>query len=378
MKFFAFTYRIQKIFLSIKLNVNNIAKYVKLQERERKKQVNTVSAKVKKEERGLYPEVIGIILSAIGAALLWTSPDNLVKQTMCALIGLAGFGILTPMMQTRKITPAIRVIAGVMGLALLAANVLIGDAENGAQNWLTIKGWRFQPSELVKVCLVILAAGLKKDSSKIRFFVFTAFSAIAVLAMALINDFGSALIFFLAYLAAAIDNKKYSIAGLALIGAGGAGTAAVKLKPHIASRFLSCGKAWENAATTGYQQTRTMVAIASGGLFGVGIGKGWLRNVIAADTDMVFGIVCEELGLIVGVVMITLILYLGIAVLLRPSGSGAVAAAVILMTQMALNVLGSVDVVPFTGVTFPFVSRGGTSVLACWGLLAVIDGDKNA
>ncbi len=347
--------------------------------RERKNTVKAVSEKAKTEEKKLYPEVVGIILSAIGVALLWTDWSNMIKQTMCALIGLAGFGILAPMMQARRIKPAIRVLAALLGVALIAANVVLGESEYGAQNWLTIAGWTFQPSELVKVCVVLLATGLTDKRSKFRFILFTAFSAVAVLAMAFINDFGSALVFFLAYLAAAVDNKRYYMAGLAAVSAGGAGALAVKLRPHIAARFLSCGKAWENVATTGYQQTRTMIAIASGGLVGAGLGNGWLRGVAAADTDMVFGIVCEELGLIVGVLMIILVLYLGVAVLMRPSsGSGAVAAAVILMAQMALNVLGSVDVVPFTGVTFPFVSRGGTSVLACWGLLAVIDGDKNA
>ncbi len=325
----------------------------------------------------MYPEIIGAILSVVGILLLCTSLNNMIKQTACVIVGIIGFEVLVAILRKNKARPAMGVLAGVLSLALLAANVAIGISENGAQNWITIYGITFQPSELVKVCLAIQAAGLRSDTSRLKFYTFTFFSAVSVLTMAAINDFGTALIFFIAYLAVALDRQRFAMTGLAAVSAAGAGFAAVKLRPHIAARFLSYGKAWENAATTGYQQTRTMIAIASGGLFGVGLGRGWLRNITAADTDMVFGIVCEEMGLLTGIVTIVMILFLGIKTLTRPNGSGAIAAATMLMTQMALNVLGSVDIVPFTGVTFPFISRGGTSILACWGLLAVINGDEN-
>lgn len=337
--------------------------------------MSKISEKEMVANKEIYPEIIAVILSSIGILLLCTNVENMIKQTVCVLIGLVGYEILSALIGKNKLTSLMCILAAILGLALLGANLLIGDAANGAQNWLTIKGWRFQPSELVKVCMAIQAAGLYKGCPRQRFFVFTAFSAISVIIMALTNDFGTALIFFVGYLAAAVECGRFSYVGLASISAVAAGYGMVKIKPYIAARFTSCGNAWENAATTGYQQTRTMVAAASGGLFGVGLGNGWLRNVIAADTDMVFGVICEEMGLIIGLAAVASLLLLGIVVLSRPSGCGAVTAIVILMVQMALNVLGSVDIIPFTGVTFPFISRGGTSVIACWGLLAVIKGD---
>lgn len=340
--------------------------------------MNSISETEKEEKKEIYPEVIGVALCAVGILLLCTNLEAMIKQAVCVIAGIIGYEILSSALRRDKLTSLMCILAAILGLGLLAANFIMGESENGAQNWLTVRGWRFQPSELVKVCMAIQAAGLKKDSLSNRFFVFTVFSAIAVIIMAFINDFGTALIFFIAYLAAAIECGKFSIAGLAAISATGAGYAAVKLKPHIAARFISCGRAWENVATTGYQQTRTMIAVASGGLFGVGLGKGWLRNVIAADTDMVFGIVCEEMGLAIGAIIIFMIMFICILPLIKPSGCGAVTAAVILMVQMAFNVLGSLDIIPFTGVTFPFISRGGTSILACWGLLAIISGDLDA
>ena len=84
----------------------------------------------------------------------------------------------------------------------------------------------------------------------------------------------------------------------------------LKFKPYILSRFASWGHAWEAASTTGYQQTRTMSAAASGGLLGMGAGNGWLHNVAAADTDLVFGMLCEEWGLLIAVLAVGAIITL--------------------------------------------------------------------
>jgi hypothetical protein len=122
-----------------------------------------------------------------------------------------------------------------------------------------------------------------------------------------------------------------------------------------------------------------MAACASGGLLGVGAGNGWLKNIFAANTDMVFGVVTEELGLIVSVLCIAAILIL-VFFAIRSSTTarssfyviGACAALAIMMFQIILNVLGCLDILPFTGVTFPFVSKGGSSLIVCWGLLAFV------
>ena len=130
------------------------------------------------------------------------------------------------------------------------------------------------------------------------------------------------------------------------------------------------------------------MAAADGGLFGVGAGNGWLKRIFAADTDMVFGVVSEELGLIVAVAAVFALLALAFYTVRASSTArssfyviGAAASVSILVFQMLLNVFGSVDILPFTGVTFPFVSKGGSSLIACWGLLAfvkAVDTRKNA
>ena len=161
--------------------------------------------------------------------------------------------------------------------------------------------------------------------------------------------------------------------------AGLAGFLAVSVKPYIAQRFATWGHAWEDIYDKGFQQTRAMSAAASGGLYGKGAGGGWLKDIFAANTDMVFAVICEEQGLIIGLIMVLAVLVLAFfAVRSARRGRSAYysiascAAMSMLLVQLALNVFGSLDLLPFTGVTFPFVSRGGTSLISCWMLMAFI------
>ena len=153
----------------------------------------------------------------------------------------------------------------------------------------------------------------------------------------------------------------------------------IYFKPYVANRFAVYRHVWDFMDTTGYQQTRVLIYSASGGLFGLGIGEGYLRDVYAASTDLVFGVICEEWGLVIGIAV--LLSFAGIALFAvraaKTAGStfyaiAAVAAAGMLLFQLSLNVFGITDILPLTGVTLPFVSRGGSSMLCSWGLLAYI------
>lgn len=126
-------------------------------------------------------------------------------------------------------------------------------------------------------------------------------------------------------------------------------------------------------------ETRTMSAAASGGLFGMGAGNGWLERIPAGDTDLVFGMLCEEWGLVIALLAVACILTLAwFAVRASRTGRSsfytiaACAAGSLLVFQTSLNVFGSVDLLPLTGVTFPFVSNGGSAMLSAWGLLAYL------
>ncbi len=150
-------------------------------------------------------------------------------------------------------------------------------------------------------------------------------------------------------------------------------------EPVAVSRFASWGHIWEDVYDKGFQQTHTLTAAASGGMIGVGAGKGWLSNLPAADTDIVFGMLCEEWGLVIAVLTILCIITLAVfAVRACRAGRSsfytiaACAATSLLVFQTCLNVFGAVDILPFTGVTLPFVSNGGSSMLSAWGMLAFL------
>ena len=216
-------------------------------------------------------------------------------------------------------------------------------------------------------------------------FQFIFLSAFFVVSLALIGDFGTALIFFITFLVISFM-RSGSIATvlLAVTGAFLAGFLAVTIKPYIARRFAAWGHVWDDVYGAGYQQTRSISAAASGGLLGKGAGAGWLKGITASDTDMVFAYVCEELGLVVAVCMIAAVILMALfAIRCARNGRSAFYAiaacstSALMLVQLALNVFGTLDMLPFTGVTFPFVSRGGSSLLACWMLIAFLKAADN-
>ncbi len=224
------------------------------------------------------------------------------------------------------------------------------------------------------------AAALDRLFERRNLFAFIGFSALCVIALALMGDFGAAVIFFTCFLVISfMRSGSFATVFLAVTGAGLAGFLVLSVRPYIAQRFATWGHVWEDVWGKGYQQTHALSAAAAGGLFGKGAGTGWLKDIVAANTDMVFAVLCEELGLIIGLCAILAVISLALFAV-RNAAQGrstyyviaACAAVSMLMVQMGLNVFGSLDILPFTGVTFPFVSKGGTSLISCWMMLAFV------
>jgi cell division protein FtsW (lipid II flippase) len=339
---------------------------------------------------GFEVETLAFYLTSLGFSVAASSaPEQLYKQALLALLAVLLFLLLGLWLRSLKRTEQLRLPAALAALALLGVNLLFGREINGARNWIFLGDLSLQPSELVKAAYVYCSAStLDKLYRRGNLFGFIAFSALCVGALALLGDFGTALIFFVSFLVIAfIRSGSIATVFLALAGAGMAGMLAVSVKPHIARRFASWGHAWADRWGAGYQQTRAMSAAAAGGLFGKGAGAGWLRNVrlnAASNTDLVFGLLCEELGLLIGMSAMAALLILAFFALrsVRNGRSAyyavaACAAMTMLLFQMGLNVFGSMDLLPFTGVPFPFVSKGGSSLLCCWMLMAFIKGADN-
>lgn len=332
--------------------------------------------------RGVEIETIAFFLCTLGMSVTATAePEDVIKQLVFLLMGIFVFLCLGFFLRSLDRSRKLRWPISVFGILMLVATLVIAKSTNGARNWVTIAGFTFQPSEFVKICFVFAGATtLDKLFTKKNLIYFMGFSALCVVTLGLMSDFGTALVFFVAYLIIAyLRSGDFATIFLSAGGAGLGGFLILTVKPYVADRFSTWGKAWQFANESGYQQTRTMAAAASGGLFGVGAGNGWLHTIVAAETDMVFGIVCEEQGLITAIFAVTAIVLLAFFAIKSAAAArssfyviGACAAVSMLMFQLALNVFGSLDILPFTGVTFPFVSRGGSSLIACWGLLAFI------
>ena len=331
---------------------------------------------------GFEVEIIAFFLTTLGLAVIASdNPGELTKQLICVAAGLVVFLMICWALRDLERAKKLRYLAAAGSLALLAFNLIFGVEQYGARNWIFIGGVSFQPSELVKLCFIFVGAStLQRIMTKRNMFLFIAYSAVICGCLVLMNDFGTALIFFSAFLVIAyMRSGSFATIALALSATAMAGAIAVRFRPHILNRFSAWGQVWENALDTGYQQTRSMMCIASGGLFGLGVGQGWLKYVGASDTDLVFAFVSEEWGLVMALFMVLAVVCLAAFVVRSASVGrssfytiGACAAAAILMIQTVLNVFGTVDLLPLTGVTFPFVSNGGSSMIACWGLMAFI------
>ena len=331
---------------------------------------------------GFEMETIAFFLSTLSLSVTASSaPASLPKQFFAVLLGLALFLTLGIFLRDLERVKKLRWLMAAGAIGLLGITLVLGQRKYGATNWISLGGMSFQPSEIAKICYIYAgSATLERLFHRRNLTLFMVLTGGCIGLLALMSDFGTAAIFFVTFLVIAYL-RSGDAATLALICGGAAFGAGiiVQFKPYILSRFAAWGHAWEAASGSGYQQTRTMSAAASGGLFGMGAGNGWLERIPAGDTDLVFGMLCEEWGLVIALLAVACILTLAwFAVRASRTGRSsfytiaACAAGSLLVFQTSLNVFGSVDLLPLTGVTFPFVSNGGSAMLSAWGLLAYL------
>ncbi len=332
--------------------------------------------------RFIEPELLAFFLCGIGLFVSASvSPDSMITQLGALVLGLLLFLMLTFLFNDTDRARKARYVFAVAAVLLLAANLVLARTQFGARNWIQIGPVNFQPSEFVKVAFVIVGAStLDRLLTRRNLLLFMGFAGVCVVALVLMRDFGAAVVFFMAFLVMSfMRSGDVRTLGIALGVTGAGAFIAVTFLPYIAARFAAWRHVWEFADTTGYQQTRTMVYTASGGMLGVGAGNGYLRHVAAANTDLVFGVISEEWGFIIALICaltpLALAIFAAMSVKAARSSFYAITAcgaAVMLLMQAALNVFGSLDILPLTGVTLPFVSTGGSSMVACWGLMACI------
>jgi len=267
---------------------------------------------------------------------------------------------------------------GLLGLVLVAARVT-----NGAKLSLDFGGFSFQPSEFVKIIFVFAVAGLLSEARDFkRVVIATGLAAVHVLILVVSKDLGSALIFFITYLAilfVATKNPYLVLAGL-LSGAVAA-VAAYFLFSHVRVRVQVWQDPFADYSGDGYQICQSLFAIGAGGWFGTGLFQGSPGAIPYAVQDIMFSAVTEELGGIFSICMILVcmscfIMFINISMKLtnRFYRLVALGLGVTYAVQVFLTVGGSIKLIPLTGVTLPLVSYGGSSVLSTLAMFAIVQG----
>lgn len=327
-------------------------------------------------------EIIAFFLCTLSLAVTTSAyPDTVLKQSFCVVLGLGLFFGLCWLL--RDLNHAKRLVYVIVGISvlLLIINLALGSIKYGAQNWVSIGGFSFQPSELVKIAFIYMgASSLDELQKKQNLLAFMGFSVFCLGCLAIMGDFGTAIIFFVTFLVISfLRSGDFTKLALIVGAAGLMGMMVLRFKPYVAARFETWRHVWDDPTGGGFQQVQTMTSAASGGLPGLGAGEGNLSDVAAASTDLVFGLLAEEWGLIIAVLAVLCIFTFGFfayrSIIAGRStfySIAACAATSLFIFQTMLNVFGSIDIFPLTGVTFPFVSSGGTSMITCWGLLAFV------
>lgn len=262
---------------------------------------------------------------------------------------------------------------------LLVLPLAIGTEQNGATNWIRVAGTSLQPSEVVKLAMLIIVAYYMSRHQFLPWFLFAVF-CLGILMLQ--KDLGTALIYYITVLLMFFASTgNVPLTGLGLLGGAGAAVLGYQRFSHVKTRVAIWQNPWMYYESSGFQIAQMLMAIASGGMFGVGLGLGAPRVIPVYYTDCIFAVICEQFGFLFGILVLVMYVILilrgtSIATSARHSYMAllAMGATVMLGVQTFVIIGGVLKLIPLTGVTMPFVSYGGTSLVSCMGLIGLLQG----
>lgn len=340
--------------------------------------------------RVIYPEANRLIVNnmcmllAISFVVLTRlSYEKSIKQFKIVAVSLI-LGLIIPfLIQKMRFLKKMGWIYGILGIVVLAIVLILGAVTNGSKISYTIAGFTFQPSEFIKIIFVFFVAAMFSQAKDLtQVLVTSAAAALHVMILVVSKDLGSALIFFVAYIAMlfiATRNYFYLFLGI------GAGTAAAliayRLFSHVRVRVLAFQDPFSYIDTSGYQIAQSLFAIGTGGWFGMGIYQGQPGSIPYVEADFIFSAIAEEWGVLFALCLILVclscfIMIMNISTKLKDTFLEliAVGIGVIYIFQVFLTIGGGTRFIPLTGVTLPLVSYGGSSVLSTIVMFAIIEG----
>lgn len=262
---------------------------------------------------------------------------------------------------------------------LLISPILFGTEINGAKNWIYISGISIQPSEFVKIGLIILSAYSMARYNKLMWMSFLAISAAVLM---LQKDLGAVLLYFItALMMFYTANGSLRIIAGSLVAGAGAAVFAYNRFAHIKKRVAIWQNPWVDYENSGYQLVQSLVAIASGGLLGVGLGLGNPSVIPIYYTDFIFSVIAEQFGIVFSALVLALYALLAVrgSFIARSAQTRfhallAVGCTSMLCMQAFVIIGGVIKLIPLTGVTMPFVSYGGSSLVSSMGLIGILQG----
>jgi cell division protein FtsW (lipid II flippase) len=354
-----------------------------------------VVARITVPQADPYLLPMAALLTAFGVTEIYRlTPDDAFRQGLWIVVGVAAFAAtLLLLRHDYRRLESYKYLFGLTAVVLLFLPALpvIGEEINGARLWVHVGGIQFQPGELAKIMLIVFLAGYLREKREVLaqgrlkdFGPLLAIWGAAMLVIVETNDLGSALLYygiFLAMLYVATARGWYAFGGLILFVAGSA--LLYQAVPRVRERVSIWIDPWAHVHTTGYQITQSLYSIGNGGFDGKGFGKGVFATtnghtlIPQLNTDFIYAALAQELGL-VGAAALLLVYMLfclrGFRIALLAQDGFSKLLAVGLTFGFALQTFiivgGVLRIIPLTGITLPFVSYGGSSVVANFVLLA--------
>lgn len=306
-----------------------------------------------------------------------------IKQYVIVLLSLI-ISLFLPFLFSRiRFLKKMTWLYALIGIACLSIVLIMGEVTHGSNISVDIAGITFQPSEFVKILFVFfLAAALWEDTSLLRVAITAVLGGIHVIVLVLSTDLGGALIFFIAYvLIVFVATRNYFYLFLGAAGGSLAAIAAYKLFSHVRIRVLAWQDPWTYIDIQGYQITQSLFAVGSGSWFGMGLLKGNPTVIPYVSADFIFSSLCEELGVIFGICLILICVccflsMMQIALMIYDRFYQLIVYGIgtMYIFQIFLTVGGGIKFIPLTGVTLPFISYGGSSVMATMFMFFIIQG----
>lgn len=328
--------------------------------------------------------VICFFLAGVGLVVLARLNMQVALRQLTWLgIGIAVLFVAVAVVRRARDFGRLNYVMMAAALGLIAFAYLFADTVGGARNWVSIGPVSFQPSEPAKVLFIIVTAYFFAERRPApATLCYAVFSGLCVVILVLSNDLGGALLFagtFLVMFFAGTGRTLLTLAGLGVAASGA--VASYHLFSHVRVRVEIWEDPWRYHRTQGYQIVQGLMAIAAGGLFGAGLGLGYPSAIPVNTSDFIFAVICEEFGLIFGMVTILMYLVFIIRGMIIAMNAGTrfdallvFGATCMLSLQSFIIIGGVIKLIPLTGITLPFISAGGSSLISSLALVGVIEG----